>query len=78
MLPIKLIDFLVDRSQVVRYHNVLSQVKTASTGAPNGQYCRLFCLLYIYIYIYIYILMILRPVVPCTVCTSTLMSVQVF
>ena len=35
-LIVWLIDFLVNRSQVVRYHNVLSQVKTTSTGAPQG------------------------------------------
>ena len=31
-----LIDFLVNRSLVVRYKNVLSHVKTTSTGAPQG------------------------------------------
>ena len=29
-------DFLVNWSQVVRYHDVLSQVKTTSTGAIQG------------------------------------------
>ena len=31
-----LIDFLVNKSQVVRYQTVLSQVKTTSTCAPKG------------------------------------------
>ena len=63
-LIVWLTDLLVNRSQVVGYHNVLSQVKTTSTGL--GEFCRLFCLLYI--------LMILRAVVPCAVCTRTLMT----
>ena len=35
-LIVWLIDFLVNRSQVVRYQNVPPQVKTTSTGAPQG------------------------------------------
>ena len=40
-LIVWLIEILVNRSQVVRYHNVLSQVKTTSTRAPMGQFCHL-------------------------------------
>ena len=40
-LIVWLIEILVNRSQVVRYHNVLSQVKTTSTRTPMGQFCHL-------------------------------------
>ena len=64
-LIVWLIDFLVKRHQVVRYH-VLSQMKTTSTGAAQDT-----VLSPVLVAI---ILTILRAVLPCAVCTSTLMT----
>ena len=65
-LIVWLIDFLVNRSQVVRYQNVLSQVKATSTSAPRAQFCHLCFSLYI--------LTISGAVAPCAACTSTRMT----
>ena len=62
-LTVWLIEILVNRSQVVKYQNVLSQVKATSTGTPSFAPVLL-----------PYTLVSLRAVAPCVVCTSTVYS----
>ena len=66
-LIVWLIDFLVNRSQVVRYQNVPPQVKTTSTGAPQGTVLSP-------VFFTIYIPTISGAVAPRAACTSIRMT----